>query len=67
MLKLWENAKVSLYFEDAENEKYVGHTISQVKEDPTEEELVKFANAVDALSDLPMDHFKVIQTQRYVL
>lgn len=67
MFNLWENAKVSLYFEDMENEKLIGQTISQVKEDPTEEELVKFANAVDALSDLPMDHFKVTHTQRYVL
>lgn len=67
MFNLWENAKLALYFEDAENEKYVGQTISSVKQDPTEDELVQFANAVDALSDLPMDHFKVTQTQRYVL
>ncbi len=67
MLNLWENAKVSFYFEDSENEKYVGQTISDVKQDPEEVELEKFANAVNSLSDLPMDHFKVSQTHRYVL
>lgn len=67
MLNLWEKSRAVLYFDDGETDRGVTQTINNLRQDPEVEDLEKFTNAIDALSDHPMTHFLVENTQRYVV
>lgn len=66
MIKVWENSKVDIYFEDAENEKLVRQGFNNLVQGVTEEEIGAFVQAVDSLHELPKSHAIVTESYRYI-
>lgn len=65
MQKQWENSKVDLYFEDMENEKLVRRSFRNAIEDPTDDQITAFTNAVSELSEYPSAHTVLVEEYRY--
>lgn len=65
MIREWEKSKMELKYIDAANETFVGQTISNVKQNPTGEEVEQFSTALDSLSGFPLGYVLVSQTHRY--
>ena len=67
MIKVWENSKVVLSFEDIENDKLVRQTLSNLEEDAADEALENVARAFDALSDFPLAYAVVSKADRLLI
>ncbi len=66
MIKVWENSKVDVYFEDLENETLVRQGFNNLIQGATEEEIGAFVQAVDSLHELPSAHAIVSESYRYI-
>lgn len=66
MIKVWEDSKLNVYFEDAEGEKLVRQSFSNLVEGVTGEEINQFVQAVDSLHELPTAYAIVTDSHRYI-
>lgn len=67
MLNLWEKSKITVYFEDEDGEQQVAQTFSHLTKDATPDAIGAVAQAIASLSDLPLAHAIVTDSQRYVI
>ena len=67
MIKVWENSKVVLSFEDIENDKLVRQTLSNLEEDAADTDIESVVRAFDALSDFPLAYAVVTQSDRMLI
>lgn len=65
MQKHWDKSKVDLYFDDIENEKEVRRSFRDAIEEPTEEQITEFTQAIDVLSDYPSSRTVLVQEFEY--
>lgn len=66
MIKVWEDSKVAVYFEDIENETLVRQGFNNLISDVTEEDMKNFVETIGSLHELPTAHAVVTESYRYL-
>lgn len=64
MAKTWLANKVDIYFEDIEQEKTIRKGFSNVIENPSDEQVRAFADAIDSLYDLDKAYTVLTETHK---
>lgn len=65
MQRAWASSKIDLYFEDLENDQLVRRGFNNTIQNPSDEQITAFTNAVDGLTELSSAHTVLVESYQY--